>query len=698
VTGLAAAVALSFAIAAGSASAKTVYDYEYSGTFFDGSTAGKAFDGNIAGIVLDRSKNQFLVANGGEGGAPGWVTKVNASTFAPVNFSGLGSPRLILSGPSASLGSSAQVDVDQTGGPNAGNIYLGTGTHYGFFGDGSVIPNFEDGEESACGAAADPGGELVLIPGRNGMVWRTLDGELHHEVRVGSPGWEPGKKNQWAERAKACKAVFDGNGDLVGIKGGAEGNDNINNIVKLDPQGFEIFQLTRAQQYTNAAIDFSNDDIFAVKVSGTTATFEYYDSEGRKLGEGFGEADGPYPGLSGGFSSYYGIAVDPATNAVWVANKRDYGGSVRRVEKFVRTNPHIIPGVTAHEPIYDDPTGESVTLKGTLNPDGVETTDCYFEWGLTQQLGEVAPCAEGDNFNGSQDQVATAKVSTSKGQRYYYKLFAKNGNEQIASSNTESFFPQYVPTIQFAGVDRISTDNLRFLAEFDPSGGNASVHFEWGHEGNFEFSSNESDTFGFKTNEGLFNGTDIYDPGVKSVAQLVTGLEPHTTYEYRAAVTNEAGTTYSPAKEFTTYPPDPSSDPCPNAQVRQQVEASLVPDCRAYELVSAGDAGGYDVVSDLVPGQTPLQAYPRAGDSLLYSIHFGLIPGISGSPTNFGLDPYLATRDPQNGWSTTYVGLPADGMADSGAFGSPLLGADSGLRTFAFGGEGICDPCIADDG
>jgi hypothetical protein len=49
-----------------------------------------------------------------------------------------------------------------------------------------------------------------------------------------------------------------------------------------------------------------------------------------------------------------------------------------------------------------------------------------------------------------------------------------------------------------------------------------------------------------------------------------------------------------------------------------------------------------------------------------------------------------------DGWTTEYVGLPADGMADEGAFGSPLYGATPGLTEFAFGGQGICDPCFGD--
>ena len=43
---------------------------------------------------------------------------------------------------------------------------------------------------------------------------------------------------------------------------------------------------------------------------------------------------------------------------------------------------------------------------------------------------------------------------------------------------------------------------------------------------------------------------------------------------------------------------------------------------------------------------------------------------------------------------TRYVGIPAEGLADDEAYGSPLLGADEQLNSFAFGGKGICDPCF----
>ena len=112
----------------------------------------------------------------------------------------------------------------------------------------------------------------------------------------------------------------------------------------------------------------------------------------------------------------------------------------------------------------------------------------------------------------------------------------------------------------------------------------------------------------------------------------------------------------------------------------------LLPDCRAYELVSAANAGGYEVESTLVPGQTPYAGYPNAQDSVLYSLHFGSLPGIAGEPPNFGRDPYVAERGDE-GWVSHYVGLPGAGMADPEPYGSPVLAADDQLKDFAFGGE-----------
>jgi len=183
---------------------------------------------------------------------------------------------------------------------------------------------------------------------------------------------------------------------------------------------------------------------------------------------------------------------------------------------------------------------------------------------------------------------------------------------------------------------------------------------------------------------------------LNSVRGGVDGLEPNTTYHFRMVAANSAGTAYGPDGTFTTYPATVGADPCPNALARKQTIASRVPDCRAYELVSAADTGGYDVESYLVPGQASFSGFPLAKDKLLYAIHSGAVTG-PWSATNKGPDPYLASRT-SSGWITDYKGLPSNLNPAAGSFSSVLGEADSQLNTLAFAGANLCNPCFTNGG
>ena len=702
-----AAFALCLAIA-GTASARTVYDYTYSGTFIDGSAIGKPFGNGLAGIGYDRHSQRLLVA---DGGSPGTISRYTTSG-APVAFQALGSPWFQIE---PEVGNGADFAIDQSGGPRDGNFYVrgaGNTVISAYKPDGSPIPPPKAGFEGSCGISLSLDGTEIYSTPRGGVSrYDAVTGdEIGTPEFIGPEGIQPGVKIRGGETLNACQMITDNNGDLYGVTPGGFFSGAA--AFKLRTNGLQYYMLNHRSDTTALAVDSSDNNVFVLNggicCEADQGNFEIYDEDGRLLGSGLGHAQGPYPGI-GSFSQ--GITVDPATNDVWIASRHEYAGGVTHVEKFVRTNPHVIPDTTATAAEYPDPTGEHVRMTGILNADGVETTECKFEYGLQpsgitegvrtgpelEELTASIPCAQGNNFSGSEDHVVSAELPTEKGTLYYYKLSAKNGNGQTALSNLRKFVPQSKPIVPgFLAVDRINTDAVRFLTEFDPNGGNASFHFEWGPKGEgFDESTPESKTFGFVSRPGLFNGENVYQPGIQKVSAEPNSLEPGVTYEYRAVVTNEAGSVATPTQEFTTYVPDTGSDTCGNAEVRRQTEGSLLPDCRAYELVSAADQGGYDVESELAAGQSQLDAYPYAKDRLLYSMHFGVIPGIAGNPTNLGLDPYLAVRG-NDGWTTKYVGLPANGMADEGAFGSPLLGADSDLQNFAFGGENICGPCFSD--
>ena len=99
--------------------------------------------------------------------------------------------------------------------------------------------------------------------------------------------------------------------------------------------------------------------------------------------------------------------------------------------------------------------------------------------------------------------------------------------------------------------------------------------------------------------------------------------------------------------------------------------------------------------SDLVLGQSPLPAFPMRTDRLLYSVHFGTVPGVAGNPTNFGLDPYIASRARRAGRRATWASTRT-APRPTRPSRSPLSTAERPLDTFAFGGNSLCSPCFGD--
>jgi hypothetical protein len=257
----------------------------------------------------------------------------------------------------------------------------------------------------------------------------------------------------------------------------------------------------------------------------------------------------------------------------------------------------------------------------------------------------------------------------------------------VGSANTIKKFKLPVsaaPQVSTESVADITTETAVIHGQINPGFEDTTYKVEYGPE-NCESHPCES------TTGGTLRGLKFTDG-----ATPIKGLQPNTTYHYRVIAKNALGEVPGPDRTFTTFAlVDLVNDPCPNALARKQTKTAGLLDCRAYELASAQFSGGYDVESDLVPGQSPFDAYPEAEGKLLYGVHEGGIPG-TGNPTNRGLDPYVATRNEDGTWSTKYVGIPADDPFAAAPFSSTVAGADSNLDTLAFSGPDICSPCFED--
>jgi NHL repeat len=217
-------------------------------------------------------------------------------------------------------------------------------------------------------------------------------------------------------------------------------------------------------------------------------------------------------------------------------------------------------------------------------------------------------------------------------------LFAAAGNKNVIK--VFKLPTPAAPVIGAQAAKKITTQSGELHAQINPGFEETSYRVEYGL-GDCEVTACTTVDSG-----GTLGGLKFADAVVN-----ISGLAPNTTYHYRFIAKNSIGEVKGEDKTFTTYPlVDLVNDPCPNALARKQTTSAGLLDCRAYELVSAAWTGGYDVVSNLVPGQHPYDGYPEAANKVLYGVKDGGIPG-TGNPTNRGIDPYVAERD-EGGWTT----------------------------------------------
>ncbi|HZE16580.1 MAG TPA: fibronectin type III domain-containing protein, partial [Mycobacterium sp.] len=155
-----------------------------------------------------------------------------------------------------------------------------------------------------------------------------------------------------------------------------------------------------------------------------------------------------------------------------------------------------------------------------------------------------------------------------------------------------------------------------------------------------------------------------------TVTHHIAELSPDTVYHYRVVAENAIGTTESADQTIHTPPPNFATESeCAN-QTYHTGASALLPDCRAYEMVTPIEKGGSDIVGAYWSylRWSFDQAAP-SGEKIAY-----------GAPLSFGdqegsqyANEYIATRG-SDGWSTHGVDakLPIGKWEDVLAFSRDL--------------------------
>jgi hypothetical protein len=652
-----------------SASAKVVELYVYNGAYPAGSFDGTGSVGGPApfgfcneSLDINQATGDVYVGNCQSGGS---IYKFN-SAGVPQQFTALAPNTVITGAQTNSLGATV---VDNSGTSTEGRIF-----QWAEFSDvsgyeptgapiGGTFPLPDSGLGDNCGGDVGPNGNLWITTWSAGIQEYTPSGAASTQGPAGG----------FISANGTCGFTIDSQENFYTIEwsGGQVRKWNKAGVLQDEsqPGGFPGGVLENTgNEPSDLAVDSTNGMIFVDHED----HINEYDPSGALIGV-IGEPAGGYPGLSGS----QGVVVNETTHKL-------YATSGSRVDTFVQTGPITVPDVTTESSSVTETTA---TLHGLVDRDlahgGTKITECHIEWGETSHYGTKLPCEPATPYlSATQAVEATITSGLVKGHEYHYRVTAANENGVQSNGGDRTFRPAGPPIISEERLSNVNTDGARISAKINPNGGDTTYYVEYG----------TTEAYGSRLPEP--EGKLSKNEGVASISVLLSGLTPGTHYHFRVVATNANSTTKAPDHSLMTFPTNPTGvDPCPNAQVRQQTGASLLLDCRAYELASAGNTGGYDVQSGLVPGQEGFTPQPGANDRVLYSVHFGTIPG-TGDPTNLGPDPYVATRG-AGGWVTSYVGIPASGTPASEPFGSPLAGSSASLETFAFGGANLCKPCFS---
>jgi hypothetical protein len=368
--------------------------------------------------------------------------------------------------------------------------------------------------------------------------------------------------------------------------------------------------------------------------------------------------------VCGTINAANGLDATSAGGPIYVSSTT--GGS--RVYKLGNVTA---PGATINPPSPLTATGATIT--GTINPNGSvgvpnpAKTSYHLEYKLTTEPSYTTYAPDVSVGAGTSPvPVSVVLGDLQPNKEYSVRFVATKEFGGGVTTATETFTTSPAPPsiISFFATN-VTATSADLKATIDPLGKESSYRFEYG-------TSQEYGSLAPVPNETLGSG---YGP--VNVSVHLTGLSD-TPYHFRVFAENsEAQTSVSEDSTFSFSPPTG----CPNDRVRQQTGAAYLPDCRGYELVSAGQAGGAALNT-----LGPLTGYASNPGRFTYGALLNAIPG-AGEPINDGFegDMYVASRTP-SGWTTKYVGIPGyQSLAESGPPGDEYAGniiTDRGMNRF----------------
>ncbi|HEY5193370.1 MAG TPA: hypothetical protein VIJ39_05795 [Solirubrobacteraceae bacterium] len=494
---------LAFALSSGSALASTTHDFISS--FESGPSP--------EGIAVDQSTGDLYVILPDQNG--GSLVKYD-STGKPLGFAGLPGEPSAIENLQLGLSGESEVAVDNSTGPDKGDIYIAAGGRNGekidiFSPGGNALGTLSEqisvpwGE--TCGVAVDTAGSVYI-----GIYGGYID---KFEPKGGTVT-NSDFASALAGANEPCNIAADSQGDVFASKW-----EN-GPVFRYEASQFGSLSATSllvAEKDKSVAVDPITDHVY---VEESNQISEY-----GARGEPLAKPIGVFANVGeGAIQEGFGIAVNGVTGDIYVV-----GGQGIDIFGPAVTTPTAVTGVPSSVET------KSATLGGTVNPEGLPVTSCEFEYGLTSSYGKSVPCATTLGTGGNPIQVTAAIAALQSETEYHFRLIASNANGESVGSDQTFRTPAPVATGE---VTDLGTTGATLNGKINPEGlAVISCEFKYG------ITVAYGHTTPCASNPGSGKaGVDI--------SAAVAGLTAHTTYHFELVATNSAGEQVGGDSTFTT--------------------------------------------------------------------------------------------------------------------------------------------------
>ncbi len=180
------------------------------------------------------------------------------------------------------------------------------------------------------------------------------------------------------------------------------------------------------------------------------------------------------------------------------------------------------------------------TLNATVNPNGVEVSECKLEYGTTISYGSSTPCSSPPGSGTSPVKVSAPATGLKANTTYHFRIYAKSaaGISTGLDANLKTL-PE-APTVSTSPASEITQTKATLNATVNPNGGEVSeCKLEYGTSTSYESSAPCSSLPGAGTS-------------AVSVTAEALGLSLSTEYHFRVSATNAGGTNVGADESFKT--------------------------------------------------------------------------------------------------------------------------------------------------